>query len=341
MLVVLKRGQIGRTKGIDITAKSSAGWATVFAPTWEMVSGHKDQTMGDIEYAGLYTTILDVAGEESFKRLWQTGLDNGNRLTLLCYCPRGVFCHTHLLIDYAVRRYPQLFQDGRTRQTTVRTGDRMRYLLAIDLETTGLKPGFNEITQIAAILMDKSLNELGSFDTLVSIIFPERGLENNFNVFEYTGIRLDDLAKAPPLKDALRALETFTRSKVAGFDLKNIILFGQNPAFDKGFLEAAYEQQGWKYPFDFHVLALESMYAHQHILRTGEVPSDIGLKDICKAAGVENRQKHNAMSDIRATVDSLHRLCPTHGKADAEASGDAAGQPAKGVPRRRNAKKRT
>ena len=92
-------------------------------------------------------------------------------------------------------------------------------------------------------------------------------------------------------------------------ELKKVIMFGQNPTFDKGFLETAFVRQGWKFPFDFHVLALESMYVYHHLLKTGELPGDIGLKDICKAAGVENKQKHNAMSDIRATVDALYKLC--------------------------------
>lgn len=346
MKVALRRGQIGHSKGLDVTVKSSAGWTTSLAPTWEMVTGHKGGTMGDIEYSRLYTAILDAAGEQAFEKLKQAGIDNGGRLALLCYCPDGVFCHTHLLVDYAVKRYPDWFADARRsgRSSSVRREGKMRYLLAIDLETTGLRPGYHEITQIAAILMDKGLNELGSFETLVKIDHHERGLENNFNVFEYTGIRLEDLKTAPPSKDALRALEMFVRGKIGAFDLKQVIMFGQNPTFDKGFLEAAYEQQGWKYPFDFHVMALESMYAHQHLLRTGELPSDIGLKDICKAAGVENKQKHNAASDIRATVDSLHQLCPPRAKKTAKADDEEihaapTDAPVKGVPRRRGTKR--
>jgi len=340
MKIALRRGQIGRSKGIDVTVKSAVGWATAFAPTWEMVTGHKSGIMGDIEYSGLYAAILDAAGKQAFDRLRQVGTDNGDKLTLLCYCPDGVFCHAHLLVEYAVKHYPDWFQDARrTSRSSGRREGKMRYLLAMDLETTGLRSGYHEITQIAAILMDKGLNELGSFETLVKIDHHERGLENGFNVFEYTGIRLEDLRTAPSPKDALRSLEMFVRGKIGAFDLKQVVMFGQNPTFDKGFLEAAYEQQGWKYPFDFHVLALESMYAHQYLLRTGELPSDIGLKDICKAAGVENRRKHNAASDIRATVDSLHQLCPPRAKmAKVEDVVTKTEAPVKSVPRRRGAK---
>jgi DNA polymerase III epsilon subunit-like protein/uncharacterized protein YeaO (DUF488 family) len=321
MTVALKRGQIGRARSgllLDVTAKSATGWATAFAPTWEMVSGHKGGTMGDSEYRRLYGEILDAAGEAAFERLWQFGADG--TVKLLCYCPDGRFCHTHLLVDYAVKRYPKWFSDGRTSGRAAPKGkvSRMRYLMAVDLETTGLKPGYHEITQMAAIMLDKGLRELGAFETLVRIEHPERGTEGGFNVFEYTGLKLEDIQKGLPARDALRALETFARSKIGGTDLKQVIMFGQNPTFDKGFLEAAFEQQGWKWPFDFHVFALESMFAHHHLLRTGELPADIGLKDICKVAGVENRQKHNAMSDIRATVDALHKLCPVTTKKTAK-----------------------
>lgn len=317
MTVALKRGQIGRVRSgilLDVTAKSASGWAVAFAPSWEMVSSHKSGTMGDAEYKRLYEAILDLAGEKAFDRLHQFGAQGTVRL--LCYCPDGRFCHTHLLIDYAVRRFPQWFSDGRIRASAAQGGkeNKMRHLLAVDLETTGLRPGYHEITQIAAIVLDKNLNELGTFDTLVRIEYPERGLEGNFNVFEYTGLKLEDIQKGMLIRDALRALETFVRSKIGGTDLKNIILFGQNPTFDKGFLDAAYEQQGWKWPFDFHVIALESVFAHHHLLKTGELPSNIGLKDICKVAGVNNKQKHNAVSDIRATVDALHKLCPAVSK---------------------------
>jgi DNA polymerase III epsilon subunit-like protein len=362
MKVTLKRGQVGKSDGVDVTVKSATGLGVAFAPTWEMVSGHKGGTMGDIEYKHLYTEILETAGDKAFQKLWEAGTSNGSKLTVLCYCPSGKFCHTHLLVEHAVKRYPQWFIDGRRARGTAKgKGSRMKYLLAVDLETTGLRPDFHEITQIGAILMDKNLNELGSFETLVRIEHPERGIEGSFNVFEYTGINPGDLQHAPHLKDTLRSLETFVRSKTGDMELKKVIMFGQNPTFDKGFLEAAFVRQGWKFPFDFHVLALESMFVYHHLLKTGELPNDIGLKDICKVAGVENKQKHNAMSDIRATVDALHKLCPkksptkkskaTMSEADCEAcevgivEAAIGGQspfdfeePIKPVPRRRNVK---
>jgi len=308
--VKLQRAQLNKTSsGLDVTVKSSSSWASAFAPTWEMVSGHKDGSLSDREYERLYTSILDQVGEEPFRKLYEHGVDKGSRLTLLCYCPGGKFCHTHLLIDYAVKRYGSWFSDGRRkRRTDNHKGQGMKHMLAIDLETTGLKQGYNEITEIGAVLLDKTLQELGSFETLVRIDHPERGVENGFDVFEYTHIDPKDLEKAPKLKECLRNLETFVRQHTDSFNLGAVVIFGQNPRFDCGFLEAAYDSFGWKFPYDFHVIGLESAFAFHQFQKNGVLPDGLRLKDICKKTGVKNEKAHSAIADIRATVDSLRAL---------------------------------
>jgi DNA polymerase III epsilon subunit-like protein len=144
-------------------------------------------------------------------------------------------------------------------------------------------------------------------ETLVRIEHPERGLEGGFDVFAYTGIDPKELETAPTLREALRKMEVFVRKHV-GFGMKNVVIFGQNPRFDVGFIEAGYKKQGWKYPFDFHVLGLESMYVYHQLKKNGKVPTDITLKGICKTAGVKNAKAHNAIADIRATVAAMKKL---------------------------------
>jgi len=308
----LKRGRIrsGRSSGVDVTVKSATiDWARALAPTWDMVSGHKSGSLSDAEYVQQYRSILERALSHGvFDKMCEHGRQNGNRLTLLCYCPGGKFCHTHLIIDYAVEKRGDLFEDGRPRRRTTE-GEGMKYLLAIDLETTGLRPEYHEITQVGAILLDRSLAELGVFESLVRIEHPERGLENGFNVFEYTHIDPKDLEKAPKPKEVLRNLETFVRSKTGSMNLGEVSIFGQNPKFDSSFIEAAYNSLGWKYPYDFHVIGLESVYAFHQFQKNGSLPTGIRLKDICKKTGVKNEQAHDAVADIRATVEALRVLC--------------------------------
>lgn len=108
----LKRGQIGRARGLDVTVKSAAGFARHFAPTWQMVTAYKAGRLAAAEYAAEYRRILGDAPLCAWHALREAGL-NRRSLRLLCYCRDGAFCHTHLLIDYAVSHFPRSFSDGR------------------------------------------------------------------------------------------------------------------------------------------------------------------------------------------------------------------------------------
>jgi len=112
--VKLTRGQIGSGGGIDITVKSAVGQARAFAPTWAMVTRHKSGLIGDREYSAAYHQILSHVDDLGAVRwLYRLGITQGGQIKLLCYCRDGVFCHTHLAIDFLVKHYPNLFEDGR------------------------------------------------------------------------------------------------------------------------------------------------------------------------------------------------------------------------------------
>ena len=117
-MVTIRRAQLKRgSVGVDVTVKSAQGWARAFAPSWSMVMGHKDGKLSDEQYTTLYLAILRKAPLAAWYWLERQAV-NGE-LTVLCYCRdfdasgQRVFCHTHLLIDYAVERFPDLFADGR------------------------------------------------------------------------------------------------------------------------------------------------------------------------------------------------------------------------------------
>jgi hypothetical protein len=107
-MIKLQRAQIGRSAGLDITVKSSKGWARDFAPTWDMVMGHKRGKISDEQYTEQYLGILARVPVQTWRQFYASGFSN-NRITLLCYCPDDKFCHTHLLIDYCIKQWPQIF----------------------------------------------------------------------------------------------------------------------------------------------------------------------------------------------------------------------------------------
>jgi hypothetical protein len=112
-MVKLQRGQISRKfshiNALDITVKSSTGFGRMFTPTWRMVMDHKRGKMLDQEYRLLYFDILRAVPEETWRQLQQYGEDGKGTITFTCFCPDGAFCHTYQLIEFAVRHYPERF----------------------------------------------------------------------------------------------------------------------------------------------------------------------------------------------------------------------------------------
>ena len=109
-MTILMRAQIRPgVLGIDTTVKSAQELWRTFAPRWEMVIGHKKGTVSDAEYTEQYAKILDRVPDV----VWDT-LAERETQTLLCYLRNGWFCHTHLIIAYAIGHWPERFLDGRT-----------------------------------------------------------------------------------------------------------------------------------------------------------------------------------------------------------------------------------
>lgn len=110
--VLISRAQIKRNRktGVDITVKSSKGFARSFAPTWDMVIGIKNGILTEEQYSSKYNDILNGISTE----MWTWLADQGKhgKLVVLCYCKDGEFCHTNLLIDYGCKYYSGLFRSS-------------------------------------------------------------------------------------------------------------------------------------------------------------------------------------------------------------------------------------
>ena len=191
----------------------------------------------------------------------------------------------------------------------------MKYLLAVDLETTGLDPNYNEIIQVAAMLLDANMNEIDRFFALVSPVYPDRALRFNkdgtvFNAFEYSHRPLSEYKNTGEVIDNVIArmeYHLFTCRNIT--EKRQVTLFGQNVKFDESFLKAAYEKTNRSWEFDYHVLDLCSMYASVHCRKHGSLPTNLGLKDILATLGVEHTLLHDAMEDVKATVRAGQILC--------------------------------
>lgn len=83
----------------DITVKGKAN--LTFAPTWQMVNGHKNGTLADEQYIDLYTERMRWTYKNNPKT-WQELLGK-DEVTLVCFCAAGDFCHRLILKDILVK----------------------------------------------------------------------------------------------------------------------------------------------------------------------------------------------------------------------------------------------
>jgi uncharacterized protein YeaO (DUF488 family) len=109
-VVRLCRAQIGRgTDGVDVTRKSAKALGRPFAPTWSMVLGYKRGSISGGQYRQQYLTLLEALDPKAIEDLWRQGVSDGGVLVLRCYCKDGTFCHTYLLLEWLITRYPTRF----------------------------------------------------------------------------------------------------------------------------------------------------------------------------------------------------------------------------------------
>ncbi len=114
-MVKLSRAQLRPgVRGVDVTVKSSKGFARAFSPTWAMMMGYKNGTLTEAQYTEQYMKILGAVSVEAWRWLYAQAAEGGE-VVLLCYCRvldapgRPVFCHTHLIVQYATEKYPKAF----------------------------------------------------------------------------------------------------------------------------------------------------------------------------------------------------------------------------------------
>ena len=80
---------------LDITVKGQDPVGKLFAPTWDMVIGTKKGTLTKKEYTKQYIDIITnvLLTKQDVVRT----VLNRPRITFVCFCPAGAFCHRYLL----------------------------------------------------------------------------------------------------------------------------------------------------------------------------------------------------------------------------------------------------
>lgn len=175
----------------------------------------------------------------------------------------------------------------------------------IDCEFGGLDPERHDITEIAVIVTDYRLAELGQGEWKVKAR-PERITDEAAAIFGYDAEVWE--RDGVSIRRALTGMQALLP---AG---STVVPAGQNVRMDVQFLERAYRSCELPYPFDYHVVDLATLF-YAWSLVAGEVVPALSLRQAATTAGlVSGSVAHRAMQDTRLTLETFRhyvgRLAP-------------------------------
>lgn len=151
----------------------------------------------------------------------------------------------------------------------------------IDVETTGLSPKTERITEIAILIHDgKKVTE--HFNTLVN---PEKKIP--WRITQITGINNRMVYNAPRFCEIARHILELTQ---------DCILVGHNVSFDYQFIRAEFKNLG--YNFERKTLCTAKLSRKLIPFR-----KSYSLKNICEYLNIQNFQPHRAFGDAQATAN--------------------------------------
>ncbi len=149
----------------------------------------------------------------------------------------------------------------------------------IDIETTGLSPSSEKITEIAIIIHDGE-NVVKEFSTLFN---PQRKIP--YRITQITGINNQMVNNAPKFYEVAKQIVELTENK---------IIVGHNVKFDYGFIRSEFKSLG----YDFKRQTLDTIKLARKLI-PGKPSYSLGK--LCKSLGIQNPDRHRALGDATAT----------------------------------------
>lgn len=167
----------------------------------------------------------------------------------------------------------------------------------LDLETTGLSPGNDRITEVGAVKVHRG-EVIGQLATLVH---PGRPIPPA--ITSVTGITDAMVRDQPPVETVLPMLLEFVRGTV---------LVAHNARFDTSFLDAELGRHGYP-PLSLPVVDTAALA--RRLLR--DEVRNVRLATLARHLRARVSPEHRALPDARATVDVLHGLLERAGSLGA------------------------
>lgn len=171
----------------------------------------------------------------------------------------------------------------------------MRALLYVDVETTGTDPVKHDIIQLAAIAVVDG----------VTHTFNEYCKPINFATIDKEALAVNGISeeRLPTFQDASVMVERFVRF-VKATGVGRFVIAGYNVNFDKSFLASTFHKIG----HDDTYRSIFTPDIHDVMKRAKAVKDQLGIKsfklsNVAAAVGVPLTNAHDALADIKATME--------------------------------------
>ena len=163
-------------------------------------------------------------------------------------------------------------------------------ILVIDVETTGLDPAKHACIDLGAVLLDRWLNPVAEYSSLVA---PWEGAEIVPEALHVNQISPSAMNSAPKITEVIDKF-----NKTFNPNSKKLLLCGWNVWLDVAFLKALYTRAGRDWPFGYRLLDVQSIITfHSRLMPTSQA------NVIKNYLGEE--QPHRALPDAQQTAKLL------------------------------------
>lgn len=185
-------------------------------------------------------------------------------------------------------------------------------IVFFDVETGGLNPAVHPIIQIAAVVVDEQFRELESVE--MKLRFDEKQadasalLANGYSPEIWKREAIDSSLALGRIDSILRAHATYEKISARGKSYSVARLGAHNARFDCDFLAAWFKAAGMFCPAAIYEPLCTLNLARWCSLFDPHPPADHKLETLCRWLDIQHAHAHDALADVRATVDVASAL---------------------------------
>jgi len=186
-------------------------------------------------------------------------------------------------------------------------------LVVFDTETTGLVPGYHEVIEIGAVVLNSEIEPDPDAPRFNILIYPEHKERATEEAMKINGITEHELNVRGVSKQEARIMfDRWASSLTPGGKWKGLLPLAQNWPFDRGFLSNFLTPEVFGKLFYYEYRDTKSVVAflNDRAVLRGEVAPfpKTNLNYLCEKFEIENKKAHRAVSDAIACAAVYKKL---------------------------------